>query len=101
MKLLSIVTLFLLAACVDYSEPEKRGMRPICSADDDRERLADFILACVKNGNPMSDEEGEDLVRQCERTGENVVCPTVAACYHSGSFSWAQCAEPTPVEVAK
>lgn len=31
-----------------------------------------WILDCIKNGNPMSDEEGEDLVRQCEVSGKSL-----------------------------
>lgn len=36
------------------------------------EETAEFILTCIKNGNPMSDEEGEDLVAQCDRTANDL-----------------------------
>lgn len=35
---------------------------------DFRERAATFIIECAGAANPHSDEEGEDLVRQCEQT---------------------------------
>ena len=38
------------------------------------ERQAEFIIACAKAANPMSDEEGEDLVKQCEWTSQNLFC---------------------------
>jgi len=31
-----------------------------------------FIVDCAAAANPMSDEEGEDLVAQCERTAERL-----------------------------
>lgn len=47
--------------------------------------LRDFILECAKVANPMSDEEGEDLVRQCEFTGERVMCPHVV---YKVTYTW-------------
>ncbi len=35
---------------------------------DFRDRAAAFIIQCASAANPHSDEEGEDLVRQCEQT---------------------------------
>lgn len=33
-----------------------------------------FIISCAEAANPKSDEEGEDLVRQCEKTSQNLFC---------------------------
>jgi hypothetical protein len=33
---------------------------------------AEFIIRCAEAANPLSDEEGEDLVVQCERTASNI-----------------------------
>jgi len=41
----------------------------------EKEKLADWTLRCIERGNPMSDEEGEDLVEQCEESGVRIVCP--------------------------
>lgn len=38
------------------------------------ERRAKFIIDCSRAANPMSDEEGEDLVAQCESTASNLFC---------------------------
>ena len=35
--------------------------------------------ACSRAANPMSDEEGEDLVRECDRVVEKALCKTVYA----------------------
>ena len=43
----------------------------------DVESRAKFIINCAKAANPMSDEEGEDLVKQCEKTSVNLFCKTV------------------------
>jgi len=51
-----------------------------CFETVDRERLAKFIINCSKAANPLSDEEGEDLVAQCERTGTRTFCPPHKFC---------------------
>ena len=38
------------------------------------EKRAKFIIDCARAANPMSDEEGEDLVKQCEKTSRNLFC---------------------------
>lgn len=44
----------------------------------DNSKQAAFIINCAKAANPLSDEEGEDLVAQCERTSEHLFCKTEA-----------------------
>lgn len=39
-------------------------------------RMSSWILECAKAANPLSDEEGEDLVRQCEDTAVRLYCGT-------------------------
>lgn len=43
----------------------------------DQEKRSVFILNCAKAANPMSDEEGEDLVKQCEDTSKNIFCEKI------------------------
>ena len=50
----------------------------ICKNNDKR---AEFIINCAKAANPMSDEEGEDLVKQCERTSYGLFCEYVKEYY--------------------
>jgi hypothetical protein len=40
----------------------------------DQEKRASFIIECAEAANPKSDEEGEDLVAQCEYTSRNLFC---------------------------
>jgi hypothetical protein len=47
--------------------------------------LRDFIIECARVANPMSDEEGEDLVQQCEYTGKSIMCPKIT---YSVIYSW-------------
>jgi hypothetical protein len=47
---------------------------------DFRERAAAFILQCATAANPHSDEEGEDLVRQCEYTATRLYARTTYYC---------------------
>ena len=38
-----------------------------------REQFAAFVIDCSTAANPHSDEEGEDLVIQCEQTGRRIL----------------------------
>lgn len=90
MKKIYLCFLFLLAAC-DGQPPlgyecgyeNKNVFNRGCKDDSraykliyscDKERLHKFIIECAKAANPMSDEEGEDLVYQCEKTGRGIYC---------------------------
>ncbi len=66
---LPLFIIMVLAGC----EPTlwKKGIT-VCP--DDPALLAEFVLQCAKNANPLSDEEGEDLVRECRRTGITLYC---------------------------
>lgn len=59
------------------AEPEWRWKR-ICKDNDKR---AEFIINCAKAANPMSDEEGEDLVLQCESTSRDLFCDEIKEYY--------------------
>jgi len=66
-QVLTAITLVLLTACAEenfktYTQESIRG-------DED---AASFIVKCSKAANPMSDEEGEDLVQQCEDTAKRI-----------------------------
>jgi len=66
------LALFLPVKCVydEITEP-RWTWKTICK---DTEKRAKFIINCAKAANPMSDEEGEDLVKQCAITAENLFC---------------------------
>lgn len=67
-----------LFSCLDSPPPVPRiTFEHHCSMEQS-ERVAKFIVDCASAANPKSDEEGEDLVEQCEETAKNVLCPEVA-----------------------
>jgi len=57
-----------------------KSTRQKCETDLHRKQLAEFIIKCSEAANPKSDEEGEDLVDQCENTGVRTICPTIEVC---------------------
>ena len=72
--------MFSLAKCTldkHKAEPKWRW-KEICKDNDKR---AEFIVNCAKAANPLSDEEGEDMVLQCERTSRNLFCDSVKEYY--------------------
>lgn len=68
-KLLPVLALLPLAC---GSPPPPRPLSEAC----DQQAVAEFVLECAKAANPHSDEEGEDLVLQCERTALHLFCST-------------------------
>ena len=40
----------------------------------DKEKTANFIIECARAANPMSDEEGEDLVKECGYQARKIFC---------------------------
>jgi hypothetical protein len=70
-KLLLISILISLVACGSEYQPEYKGVR---TCPTDKSVIADFIVRCATAANPHSDEEGEDLVAQCEETAEHTFC---------------------------
>lgn len=63
-----------------------------CTSETVKER-ADFILQCVENANPKSDEEPEDWIRDCQRMAEDTFCESrvfeiTQVCGHKGGCLW-------------
>lgn len=77
-SILFLATFLVLIACEKNTTTQI--YRPTCLLFDERRHLADFVIECARAANPMSDEEGEDLVKQCENTGTRIVCPEVKRC---------------------
>ncbi len=63
------ITFLLLTSC---GEKIRYYGHSYCEA----EKLGQFVINCSEAANPKSDEEGEDLVAQCERTGRRIFCKT-------------------------
>lgn len=91
-KVIIIFSLVFLAACDntdDYAIPNPQ-LGQECTRNQEGKCLknfgyhkcdkigrAKFIIECAKAANPMSDEEGEDLVKECERTSFSLFCESV------------------------
>jgi hypothetical protein len=80
MKKFLFIGLFLLGCWEDHPRTALIAYHTLCSENTITAR-SEFILTCAKNANPMSDEEGEDLVQQCEETAEHLFCPKVPWAY--------------------
>ena len=96
---LLVVLIFFIAGCSE-SVVIERSSRQKCMSMEEKRELASFIIKCSEAANPKSDEEGEDLVIQCERTGINTLCQTVDVCRttiersfprHSSPGDWGPC----------
>lgn len=84
MKKLKRSTLFLaicfsalLVAGCDGGKDEvfiRYELDNLCGSDTTEARSV-FILSCIKNANPSSDEEPEDWIRQCQYMAEDTYCP--------------------------
>lgn len=97
MKLRIFLMLFLLSACgesgVEIPPSFLCEKHPKSFPDNDWSRClseqylykeecntklqAKFIIDCAKAANPMSDEEGEDLVAECRKTAYYLYCERV------------------------
>lgn len=93
---------FIFALCaLLFTGCDKIGDRPVqismlrvCHPNP---KQAQFVVDCAAAANPKSDEEGEDLVEQCEESSHRLfkkVCskPKPHYLYSSGDFSsWEDC----------
>ena len=89
-KALALTLLACAAACDGSASVYWRRECLIESA----ERRAKFVLDCATAANPHSDEEGEDLVSQCESTAAALFCSSVPVACRSGEVC-VPCAEAT------
>lgn len=101
MKLILGMMILVTVACSDRREWSEQKYDPVCVTKEEKRELADFIIKCAEAANPKSDEEGEDLVSQCELTGARTLCPVEKVCRTNvdpGGFaslpnygSWTKC----------
>lgn len=82
MKNIFIFCIFIIACdrqTIFYQE--------VCKSNPEQQK---WVLECISNGNPMSDEEGEDLVKQCEISSRALFkdnCELKAYCKVNGNLS--------------
>jgi hypothetical protein len=73
MGVAAAVWLIAVPGCQPTPPQDDFDAAPRC-VDIDRPAASAFVIACATAANPKSDEEGEDLVRQCELTATNLHC---------------------------
>lgn len=78
MKHTILFLLVTLTGCGDHPRTPRLIYKPDCSPQE-TEKLANWMLECIKRANPKSDEEPEDWILQCERTGKRTLCSSVPA----------------------
>ena len=75
MKIALLVTSLLLVACENPSGETRIRIKTIYECDEQQKKeSADFILKCIANGNPKSDEEPEDWIGMCEDMAHRNIC---------------------------
>lgn len=77
MRAYMIPVLLLAAGCFGGDRWPYLKYEHRCTTEEQREKLATWVAQCIKDANPMSDEEPEDWVYQCEITGSKMLCEEV------------------------
>jgi hypothetical protein len=74
-KLVLLFFLVLLIGCGSDTGRirEITELRTVCDKSSIEPR-ASFIIGCLKNANPASDEDPEDWMRICQEMGERLYC---------------------------
>ena len=72
MKYILIITLIALAGCGPY-ERTRYSFEHNCGLDTAKDR-SEFILQCIANGNPKSDEEPEGWILLCGVMAKDTMC---------------------------
>jgi len=67
-----VITLVMTLSCLELEPNLGPDLRT--SASCDSEAIRDFVVKCAKAANPMSDEEGEDLVEECADVARDTFC---------------------------
>lgn len=74
--IVAIIALIVLTGCgqkIEGKDDNDRRSGFICDKAD-IPKMQEFQLTCIKNGNPMSDEEPEDLISACGFQSRRLYC---------------------------
>ena len=74
---LGAVLIALLCAGCSKGEIRVREINAHHCTMESSEKRADFILQCIDNANPKSDEEPEDWIGKCQNMAEQTLCPEI------------------------
>ena len=67
------ILLFSLTACGEDEYSTEMKEKTVCD-ESSKSKRANFILSCIKNANPKSDEEPEDWIKDCQYIAEETYC---------------------------
>lgn len=73
---MKVILLLILVGCSlekDEKLIDNRIWQYYCSYET-QDKRAKFTTDCIKNANPMSDEEPEDMISGCIRASQNLYC---------------------------
>jgi len=73
MLFLFSMMLFAASGCEQVIPRVTFSYEKVCSKEQTI-AVTDFVLQCAKNANPLSDEEGEDLVAECRHSAKDIIC---------------------------
>ncbi len=60
------------------------------------DKMSAFVLECIKNANPKSDEEPEDWIKLCKYMSDGIHCKEVDAFYYKTGYNrsaYTKCSE--------
>lgn len=66
--------LFLISLLIGCEQVKPAPSYTHFCAVETLDKRVEFMTACVKNANPMSDEEPEDMIAGCTRATEELFC---------------------------
>ena len=73
----AVLLLLLVAGCTDINGTRVIERDETYCQMDSSEARSKFILQCIKNANPQSDEEPEDWILKCQDMAEETLCPVI------------------------
>jgi len=73
-KLLILLIPIVLLGCTNSPEEGYRVKTVYDCPTNSEDKRAEFILQCIANANPKSDEEPEDWIRLCENMALSTFC---------------------------
>lgn len=76
--LISLPLLFLTACATDLDTTQVITRPGTYCEESTVEKRASFILQCIENANPKSDEEPEDWITDCRYMAEATYCKKVS-----------------------
>jgi len=72
--LILLLISILFYSCTTENELRTREKGAFFCEKETRKERSEFILKCIENANPKSDEEPEDWIKDCQKIAEETIC---------------------------